>query len=183
MEIVVGAPKIVVSSLEPLEQDVGLAFHDLADLNVPAEEARVWVGHNDASITLVKAVLGESSLIAARDGDEVVVKVARLWRCLIGLSESSDLVQLVALHHLEAAVPAEENHIVNADLDGCWSSSEQRSAGSKSDDRSEAHCERRYQEQVEAERGCLYSWGVKLLFTYTGLILHRPPSYLRDLEA
>ena len=141
MVIVVGAPWPTVSTWRTCkEQHSRLTFHDLAGLNVPAQEAGMWVGDNQASGAFSECAFRAARLVA-RDSNQSVVEVARLRRRLPGLTESPELVEVVALHHLESAVSAEEDNIVDADVDRSWSCSNQCSAGGKSKDLSEVHCE------------------------------------------
>lgn len=122
----------------------GLTLDDLAGLHVPAQEARVRVGDDDAGGALLQsgAGIGSGLRCVAGEGDEGVVEVAGLGGSDAGLADRLQLLEVGSLHLLEAAIFAVEDDIVDTDCDGCGSGRDQSGARSEGEDLGEVHVER-----------------------------------------
>lgn len=124
---------IVSNKLSDCERDFTL--DDLAGLNIPAQEAGVGFGDDDAGSTLLKTALRLAGAgLVGRESDEGVVQVVGLRGSNARLAKLLELLKLIALHHCEAAIFAVEDDVVHTNGDGSWGCSDQSSAGSESED-------------------------------------------------
>lgn len=108
---------------------------DLASLYIPAQEAGVGVGNDDAGSTLLQTTLRlAGARLVGRQSDEGVVQVAGLRGSNARLAKLLELLKLITLHHCEAAILAVEDDVVDTNGDGSWGCSDQSSAGGESED-------------------------------------------------